>query len=323
MSKLSVGVDLGGTKILALAMDSDNNVLGRAKTPTQIELGMEGIALQMRETAESALNKAEGTWDDVAEIGIAVPTSVDPNTGDVLHAPALGWKNQPARQCFRDVFEKEIYLENDVNCGILAEFRSGAAKGTQTAVGYFVGTGLGGGIIIDGKLRRGPRGVAGELGHEIVCHGGKRCGCGHRGCVEAYASKTAFCREFSRLINKKGRKSCLTKMVGKDFTNVRSKVLSKAYRGGDKVVCRVLNKGARVLGVATANMYAVLSPDCVVLGGGVMEALGEELMPYVWKGLRKHIFGIGADEVVLKLSELGDNAVPLGAAFVARAQGDV
>lgn len=323
MSNLSMGIDLGGTKILALVMDQDNTVLARSKTPTQVELGMEGIAAQMREAGEAALGEAEGTWEDVAEIGIAVPTSVDPDSGDVLHAPALGWKNQPARQCFRDVFGKEIFLENDVNCGILAESRAGAARGAQTAVGYFVGTGLGGGIIIDGKLRRGPRGVAGELGHEIVRHGGKRCGCGHRGCIEAYASKTAFCREFDRLVSKKGRKSCLTKMVGKDLSSIRSKVLAKAYRDGDKVVCRVLNDGARMLGVACANMYAVLSPDCIVLGGGVMEALGEDLMPYVWKGLRKHLFGIGPDEVELKLSELGDDAVPLGASFVARARGDV
>jgi len=319
MSRLTLGIDLGGTKILALVIDESGNILKRAKTKTKIQLGVEGIGRQMRETAEKALKKAEATWDAVREAGVAVPTSVDPETGDVLHAPALGWRNQPARATFEKIFGRSILLENDVTAGTLAECRAGAAKGARTAVGYFVGTGLGGGVVIDGRIRHGKRGVAGELGHEIIRHNGKRCGCGHRGCVEAYASKTAFCREFRRLILDKGKKSLLTELSSdKKLRSIKSSILAEAYRREDSVVCRVLNKGAWMLGVATANLYAILAPDCVVYGGGVMEALGPELMPFIQRGMETHLFGITAEDTSLRLSALGDDAVPLGAALLAR-----
>jgi glucokinase len=277
----------------------------------------------MKEVATEALTAAGGTWAEVTSVGVAVPTSVDPATGDALHAPALGWKNQPARKTFEKVFDRPIYLENDGNCGTLAEYKGGAARGARSVVAYFVGTGLGGGIIIDGKLRRGVRGVAGELGHEIVRHNGRPCGCGHRGCIEAYCSKTAFCRQFDRLINGRGQKSCLTDMVGSDFSSIRSKALRKAYEREDAVVRAVLDKGAEMLGVAAANLMAVLSPDCIVLGGGVMEALGEELLPRVRDSLDRHLFGIRPEDAVLKLSEYRDDAVPMGAAFLARGEGKV
>ncbi len=318
MDKLTVGIDLGGTKILALIVEGPGNVVARAKSKTKIDLGVEGIGGQMRKTAEKALERAGASWGAVEHVGIAVPTSVDPATGDVLHAPALGWRNQPARAVFEEIFERRVVLENDVNCGTLAECRAGAAKGAATVVGYFVGTGLGGGVIIDGAIRRGRRGVAGELGHEIIRHKGKLCGCGHRGCVEAYASKTAFCREFRRLILKKGRKSVLSELTkDQTFKSVKSSVLAEAYRQEDPVVCKVLRKGAWMLGVATANLYAILSPDCVVYGGGVMEALGPELLPFIRQGLEAHLFGITPEDTTLRLSALGDDAVPLGAAFLA------
>lgn len=319
MSNLTLGIDLGGTKILALVIDESGEVLARGKAKTKIDLGVEGIGQQMRKTAEKALGKAEATWDAVRDVGVAVPTSVDPETGDVLHAPALGWRNQPARAIFEHIFERPIFLENDVNAGTLAECRAGVAKGAKTAVGYFLGTGLGGGVVIDGKVRHGKRGVAGELGHEIIRHNGKRCGCGHRGCVEAYASKTAFCREFRRLILDKGKKSLLTQLApNRKFKTIKSSILAEAYRQEDPVVCRVLNKGAWMLGVATANLYAILAPDCVVYGGGVMEALGPELMPFIQRGMETHLFGITPEDTNLRLSALGDDAVPLGAAFLAR-----
>ncbi|NOY82528.1 MAG: ROK family protein [Kiritimatiellaeota bacterium] len=318
MDRLTVGIDLGGTKILALIVAESGEILARAKSKTKTGLGVEGIGGQMHKTAEKALKRAGVSWEAVERVGIAVPTSVDPATGDVLHAPALGWRNQPARAVFESIFEHRVVLENDVNCGTLAECRAGAAKGAATVVGYFVGTGLGGGVVIDGEIRRGRRGVAGELGHEIIRHNGKLCGCGHRGCVEAYASKTAFCREFRRLILKKGRKSVLSDLTSDTtFKSIKSSVLAEAYRREDPVVCKVLRKGAWMLGVATANLHAILAPDCVVYGGGVMEALGPELLPEIRRGLEAHLFGITPEDVSLRLSALGDDAVPLGAACLA------
>ena len=319
--KLTIGVDLGGTKILAAVVDSKGAIRARAKDDTPVSKGLEGVAARMQELATQALAEMKATWDDVGELGIAVPGSVDPATGVVLHAPALGWKNQSARELFRAVFKRPVRIDNDVNCGVLAEAKLGAGRGFKCVVGYFVGTGTGGGIVINGKLHRGLRGSAGELGHETVRFGGRKCGCGKCGCLEAYCSKTAFARRLNKAINRKRMKSCITELVeGNDFRGLKSKVLAKAYRRGDPVVCNIVNQGALMLGVAVANMMAVLAPDCVILGGGVMESLGEELLPKVRESAESELFGLQPADLTLKLSELGDDAVPLGAALLAGAE---
>ncbi len=324
MADLTIGIDLGGSKILALVTDQAGQVLARAKQRTDVEAGLDGIAAQMRDAAVKALEKCERSWEDVREIGAAVPGAVTPGEGVVLHAPALGWRNAPAGKLLSDLFERPVVLENDVNCGTFAEFSLGAAKGSESVVGYFVGTGLGGAVIIDGKVRRGRTGVAGELGHEIVRYNGRRCGCGHKGCIEAYSSKTAFCKRFRKLILEKKKKSLLPGMVrDKSFKTIRSKELAKAYRRNDKITRKVLEQGARMLGVATANLCAIVAPECVVYGGGVMEALGEELMPFIREAFEEHLFGIRPEDVSLVLSALGDDAVPLGAALAAQRGGAI
>jgi len=313
--KCTIGVDLGGTKILAAVVDPAGRILGRAKADTPASEGLEAVARRMRTLADEALKAAGLGWDAVGEVGCAVPASVDPATGVVLHAPALNWRNQAARPAFEKAFGRKVFLDNDVNCGVLAEARLGAGRGAACLAGYFVGTGTGGGIVINGRLHRGRRGCAGELGHEIVLHHGRRCGCGKRGCLEAYCSKTAFARRLNKLTGKLGMKSLITDALGKDNT-VKSKALAKAYGAGDPVVCRVVDKGAAMLGVAIANLMAILAPDRIVLGGGVMEAFGAELLPKVRASAEQHLFGLGPADLDLRLSELGDDAVPLGAALL-------
>ena len=318
MAKATVGIDLGGSNIAAVAVVDDTTIAGRAKSSTERGLGVEAMAEAMREVAEEALAAAGLDWQQVASAGVAVPSAIDPETGELLHAPNLGWKNQPARTAFERVFGADIVLENDVNCGLFGEFCAGAARGTRTAAGFFVGTGLGGGVIVEGRLHTGRRGVAGELGHQIVRHKGRRCGCGHRGCLEAYCSKAAFARRLHKMINLKQKKSAITEYAGSQFDSLRSKHLKKAYLADDPVVRKVVDKGARMLGVAVANIMAVLAPDCVVFGGGVMEALGEKLLPVVRQSMAEHLFGLAEDDVDLRLSTLGDDAVPLGAAMLSR-----
>ncbi len=318
--KLKLGIDVGGTKILAVAVTAAGKIVGRAKADTPAGPGLDGVAKKMLELAQQAVSEAGAKWEDVAAIGAAVPSSVDPATGVVLHAPALGWKNLPAGKVLEKVFGHAVLLDNDVNCGVLAEAILGAGRGCTCVAGFFVGTGTGGGIVLNGKLHRGVRGSAGEFGHEVIRFNGRHCGCGKRGCLEAYCSKTAFGRRLDKLINRRGMRSSLGEfMDGTDFRNLKSKALAKAYRKGDAVVCNVVDKGARVLGIAVANLMAVLAPDCIVLGGGVMEAMGAELLPKVRVSAEQHLFGLGPADLKLKLSELGDDAVPLGAALLTTA----
>ena len=323
MKKFTVGIDLGGTKILAIVVNDNMKIVSRSKCKTKAALGIDGTGFRMKESAEEALKEADLSWKDVENIGIAVPTPVDPRTGDALHSPALGWKNQPLRTRFQQIFRKKIYLENDGNLGALAEFKCGAAKGARHVIGYFVGTGLGGGIIVNGKMHTGVRGCAGELGHEIIEYKGRKCGCGKLGCIEAYCSKTAFCGQFRELIVDKGMKSLLGEYAGKDFKGIKSSVLSKCYNAGDKIACRVLNDGFYLLGLAAANQASVIAPECIVFGGGVMEALGQKAMPLIKKGFVENLFALSPNDVKLKISNFGDDAVPMGAAVYAMAKGEV
>lgn len=316
MPGYKVGIDLGGTKVFAVAVNEKMEIIGRSKLRTDVGGGFEAVSLQMKEVAEKALIEGGGSLADVKTIGAAIPAAVDPESGDALHAPNLGWKNLSVRNGLEKVFGKPVVLDNDVNCGTLGEYKAGAAKGAQSVVGFFVGTGLGGGLILDGKLWRGKRGVAGELGHTIIRKNGRTCGCGGKGCLEAYCSKTAFCKQFDKLINKRGAYSMLCDIHGKDFDSIKSKALRKSWQKGDAVVHNVLSKGMKALGIVCANVVATLSPECIVLGGGVMEALGEELLPHVEKSFAKHLFAVNPDDVALKLSTLGDDAVALGAAML-------
>ncbi len=316
MNGISLGIDLGGTNIQAAVVNDDGTIRGRAKQKTGPRGSLEETALKMRDTASAALESAGLSWDEIKGVGIAVPSPVDSESGRLLHAPNLGWKDEPAQPVCERIFERPVFLENDVNCGTLAEYHFGAGRGAGTVVGFFVGTGLGGGIVINGKLHTGVRGAAGEVGHQVIRFKGRRCGCGNRGCAEAYASKTGFGYHFSKLINKKGKSSILIDEMAGDYSNVRSKVLTRAYASNDKVVRSVLKKGCRRLGLATANVIAVLAPDCIVYGGGVMEALGEELLPYILEGIEANLFALTLDDISVKLSELGDDAVTLGAALL-------
>ncbi len=315
MNNIKIGLDLGGSKILALAMSMDGTVLGRAKRPTNVGLNVEAMARQMKILAQEAVAQAGAQWAEVNCMGVAVPASVDQASGFILHSPALGWKNVQARSVISHVMERAVLLENDVNCGVWGEYRLGAGRGCSSMVGYFVGTGLGGGIIIDGKLLRGCRGVAGELGHEIIKHEGRRCGCGHRGCVEAYCSKTAFCKQFEKMIIEKGMNSVLK---SKGLKRIKSSMLAEAYRDGDAVTRTVVDRGMTMLGVASANITAAVGPERIIYGGGVMEAFGELLLPVIQASFNEHLFGLAPENVRLAISELGDDAVPAGAALLAQ-----
>jgi glucokinase len=317
MSRYTVGIDLGGTKIYSILLDENQEIISRMKAKTPRNPDFETVSAKLQEVASQAVENGGASWDEVEGIGIAVPSPVDQATGRIIHAPNLGWRDLPARTLLEERFQRRVALDNDVNCGLFAEAEVGSAQGADTVVGFFIGTGAGGGVTINGRLQTGTKGIGGELGHMIIKHGGRKCGCGHRGCLEAYCSKTAFGRRFEKLIVERGRPSMLTDLMGgKNFKMLKSSVLAKAYRNQDSVVCEVLDEGAYMLGLATANLTAILGPDCFVYGGGVMEALGEELLPGIRAGIRENLFGLEESDLRLELSSLADDAVALGAALL-------
>lgn len=318
---LSLGIDLGGTKILAVLANSGLEPLAEAKSATRIVPDPVLIAEQIKQTGFEALQKMNASIEDVSGIGVAVPSSVDPRTGDCVHSPNLGLKNYSLKQHLEKFFGKEVYLANDGNCGVLAEFHAGAARGFNSVLAYFVGTGLGGGIIIDGKLLLGNGGIAGELGHTIIRYNGRKCNCGHKGCLEAYCSKAGFVKSIRKDITENGLECSVSGNI-KDG-NIKSRYLAKAYNASDAAVRRAVNKGAKMLGVAAASHVATVAPECIILGGGVVEAIGDEFVELFTESFKKHLFGISASEIAVRRTSLGDSAVALGATILAGKKGKV
>lgn len=318
----ALGIDLGGTKIYAVVTTEDHQVIGRAKRATNSENSPEATVADMYETAQEALTAANLKWKDICCIGAAVPSPVDPETGECLHAVNLGWKNISLKELLKKKFRRNVVLGNDANLGLLGEHFCGAAKGFRSSVGYFIGTGLGGAIIIDGKLHVGNKGVAGELGHCTVSVGGRRCACGKRGCLEAYCSKIAFVKALKKEVFKRGESTMIPddKFNAKS-RNIKSKYLARAYENEDPPVRKVIDKGLRMLGAAAASVCVSIAPECIVIGGGFAEALGKSLLPPFEASFRTHLFGIAPEDVVIRLSELGDDAVAVGATISARGLG--
>ncbi|MDR0361324.1 MAG: ROK family protein [Planctomycetota bacterium] len=314
--RLFGGIDVGGTKILAMVADEDGNVLSTAKKKTKGEQGFKAVceraAVTMLEAAE-----VEGlALEDLTAIGIGVPTPVLPD-GTTAFAPNLpGWKNAPLIKNMETFTTRHCYGVNDGNAGVYGEYVFGAGKGSKTLVGLFVGTGIGGGMCFHGELIVGENSMAAEMGHIIVQEGGRKCGCGHKGCLEAYASKTGMARRIAWEIIQEGRASLLSEMVPNgSYATIKSSALLEAYRSEDGVAVDALRELAHYLGVGVAAYITLLGPDMIVIGGGVFESLGKELMPIVKESARQRTWPEASyKDTKITLAQLGDHAVGLGAA---------
>jgi glucokinase len=272
----------------------------------------------MYSAACDAAESAGIPLDSITKIGAAVPSPVDPETEECLFAANLGWKNVPFRDLLQNRFGIAPVIGNDGNLGLLAEHVCGAAKGFRTAVGYFIGTGLGGGILINGTVHHGMMGLAGELGHCIIHAGGRRCSCGKRGCVEAYCSKTAFVKALKKEVFRRGNTTLLPDdKFNEDSKNIKSKYLARAYKSGDPVVKKVIDKGLQMLGTAAAGICAAVAPECIILGGGFTESMGDDVLPPFKASFESHLFGISPALISIRRSALGDDAVAVGAAILA------
>lgn len=311
------GVDLGGTKILAAIVGPGGAIIGRAKKRTKAENGplevLKRIALAIREAAASA----GLTPEEIAGVGVGSPGPLDPETGVVQTAPNLGWRDIDVRGFLQGEFNIPVFVENDVNAGTLGEYRLGAGQGASSLVGIFVGTGIGGGIVLDGKLHRGFNKTAGEIGHMVVQPGGPVCGCGQKGCLEAVASRTAIDRMI-RADLKTGKKSLITDLIKKSDTQIKSRALAEAFEKKDKVVCSALARATEYLGIAVGGLINFLNPETIVLGGGVVEALESYYLPEVRKIALKYSFPNASKDVKIVPSKLGDEAGVLGAAVIAQ-----
>jgi len=268
---------------------------------------------------EEALSGAGLRRSDLTAASIGAPGPVDPDRGIVHHAPNLGWIEFPLGPTLAKRLRVPVFLENDVNAGTVGEHTLGAGAGATNLIGIFVGTGIGGGIIVNGKLYEGSHGGAGEIGHMIMVVDGPLCGCGHRGCIEAVASRTAMERDVRAAI-KGGQKSIVLELMKRrNKTRMTSSVINAALKRKDPVMQDVMQRVQRYLGVLVANVVNLLDPECVVIGGGLAGRLGEQYVGPIRENAHEHFFREqDIKRVRVVAGKLGDNAGAFGAVVLAR-----
>jgi glucokinase len=313
-----VGVDLGGTKILSGVFDHSLECIGTAKLSTKSQRGVDNVVERIARAAQDAVDEADLTMKQIAGVGIGAPGAVDFGSGTVIFAPNLeGWKDIPLKKDLEKVLGVPVFVENDCNISALGVWAVELKSKPRSMVGIFVGTGIGGGLIIDGEPYSGAGHTAGEIGHMVLEVNGPKCGCGNKGCFEALASRTAIFQQIKAGV-KDGQKTLLTEMLGDDLADLRSGDLRKAIRRGDKFVDRIIESAAEYIGIATANLVNILNPEVVVLGGGVIEALADEMMSVIIETTKDYAMPGSLKGVEIIPSKLGDNAGITGAAVLAR-----
>jgi glucokinase len=315
-----VGVDLGGTKILAGIFDSAYECVGMAKLSTKSQRGVEAVVDRIDRCIRDAIDEADLSIKQVAGVGIGAPGAVDFGAGNVIFAPNLeGWKEVPLKKELEKHLGVPVFVENDANIAVLGVHVAELKGKPRHMVGIFVGTGIGGGLILNGELYSGSNHTAGEIGHMVLDVDGPKCGCGNKGCFEAVASRTAIFQRIKAGV-KDGEKTLLTEMLGDNLEDLRSGDLRKAIRRGDKFVAKIVEQAAEYVGIGAANLVNVLGPDVVVLGGGVIEALADEMMGVITRTIKDHAMPGTLKGVDVIASKLGDRAGITGAAVLARRQ---
>lgn len=310
-----LAVDIGGTKVLTAVFSADGLMVVSQVTPTPVVKGAKGVITELGDTVEALLKKNELKPADLGAIGIACAGGIDTERGVVVTpSPNLpDWLNVPLRDMVEERFGVGVYVLNDASAAALGEQRYGAGRGVSNMVLITLGTGIGGGIIIGGKLYLGAKGGAGEIGHMTIAGDGPDCGCGNKGCLEVLASGTAIAREAMRRIAH-GEKSSLAKVA-----DITTEKVAAAANEGDALANEVLDRAAHYLGVGLVNVANIFNPEMIVLGGG-MVALADRFIPVAKRMINERAFSINAGAVSVMAAQLGNEAGVYGAAAYAREQ---
>jgi glucokinase len=316
---ITIGFDLGGTKMHAAAVDADGNVLYGERQKTEGAEGPDAVIERMVGLVARVREELGPRSGEVTALCVGVPGAVDTEHGVVDKAPNLGWENVPLGPRLSSLLALPVFLDNDVRVAVIGEHTYGVGKGARTMIGIFVGTGIGGGLIIGGHTHHGGRGVAGEIGHMTLLPRGPRCGCGRRGCVEALASRTAMERDVRKLI-KQGWESKVPKLMRKEgHDELTSSVIERALDLDDDVMKKVIKDAQYYLGLTVASLTNVIDPEVIVIGGGVTERLGDRFVAPIREHAYKHfLVQRDREKVRIVATELKDRAAPLGAAHIAR-----
>ena len=309
-----LGVDLGGTNIVAGVVNEEYEILAKSDTPTKAERDVKEVVADIVKVAKEALEKAGLEDKDVSFLGIGVPSGVNYNNNHVIYAPNLGWKDYDIISDIHELWDMPVRILNDADAAALGEAVAGKGKDYDSIFCMTLGTGVGGGFIYKKELYTGGDGYGLEPGHITIMMDGEKCGCGKKGCLEAYASVTALNRQ-ARSAMKENKDTIMWEMCDGDENNINGKIVFDAAKEGDKVATEVVDKYIEYVAIGVGNFIVSFRPQAVIIGGGVSGA-GERLFEPLKQVLPKYIYApdvLGLPPIFK--AELGNDAGIIGAAF--------
>jgi glucokinase len=314
MSKYSIGIDLGGTKILTAIVNKENGeIISSVKKKTKKDKGAEKIIQKIINSVHEVIEERKMNINDIDNIGIGVAGQTDRENGIIINAPNIDFSHINIKDILQYEFNLPVYLGNDVEIATIGEMYFGAGKGESDFVCIFVGTGIGSGIVQNGKIRYGSTGTAGEIGHIIVDVGGRSCGCGGYGCLEAYASRLAIEKRIIGSL-RKGRHSDIENYLENDKP-IKTSMIRKSLEKNDELVMQIVNEASEYLASGIASIVNFYNPSLIIIGGGLMSAI-EYFYTKTIETAKVKSLPTPAEKVQFKKAELGDFSGVIGAALL-------
>lgn len=312
MSKYSIGVDLGGTNITIALVDLKGKIKNKVKISTQADKEADFIIKTIIENIRVLIRDVR--FSQLIGIGIGAAGQIDHARGVIQFSPNLHWRNVPIVKEVKKEFNLPVYIDNDANVACYGEFLFGAGRGAQNILCVTLGTGVGGGIIINSKIYRGAGGVAGEIGHITVESKGRKCNCGNRGCMEAYVGAPHIRERCIEKI-KSGRKSIVTRIVEGSLSKITPKVLEEAAFYKDKLSQEIWQETGMYLGVGLASLINIFNPEKIIIGGGIANA-GALILGPMLKTMKERALAVSLQDVKIVRAKLGEEAGVIGAAML-------
>lgn len=316
--KYYIGIDLGGTNIVAGVVDENYNIISKASTKTNCPRPAKEIADDMAKMAVLAVKNAELTIDDIEWVGVGTPGIANNSTGIIEYSNNLGFKDVPMVEYIQETINKPVFIENDANAAAYGEYVAGAAKGAKNAVCITLGTGVGSGIVIDGKIYAGSNYAGGEIGHTVIAVDGPQCSCGRKGCFEVFSSATGLIR-MSKEAMAEHPESIMNQMAEEKGGKVTARTSFDAMREGDETAKAVVDKYIKYLAAGITNTINIFQPDVLCIGGGVCNE-GDPLLLPVKALVKEEVYTKNSEKnTEIVIAELGNDAGIIGAAFLGRA----
>ena len=310
-----LGIDLGGTNIVAAVVNEKFEIVAEAKNPTLCPRPWKEILDDVAKTALEAAKMANLEMSDFPFVGIGSPGVISVETGTVIAAVNLGFDNVPVSKYLSEKFEVPVILENDANAAAYGEFKAGKAKNTENFIAFTIGTGIGSGVVLDGKIYRGTNGIAGELGHSVIKLGGRQCSCGRKGCIDVYASATGLITTTKEAMEA-NKESLMWQLSEGDIKKVTGITAFKAARQNDKTALEVVNSYIEVLAAAITNIINTFQPDMITIAGGISKE-GDFLLNPIKKLVEKDsLKNLEKPLPKIEIAELQDKAGVIGASLL-------